>query len=194
MDSITVALPAVPAEPNRNVGMLLGVGIFFLPFVFVWFLLRQGHTTLAKALGFGWFAFCLFATVLNPTPGQSSAMSASASAGATEPARQAEMAMTVTADQLFDAYDANEVAADREYKGKKLQVHGTVHSVSSDFMDRAVVSLKTSNEFSPVRATGDKAFTRTAASLAKGSSVVLRCTGDGEIIGSPTLDDCTIGR
>lgn len=51
--------PAV-APPQRKVGILLFIGILFLPIIFVWFLLRKGHTTLARVLGFGWLLVFFF--------------------------------------------------------------------------------------------------------------------------------------
>jgi len=44
----------VNASPTRKVGVGLGVGILLLPYIFSWFTLRQGHTTLAKTLSFIW--------------------------------------------------------------------------------------------------------------------------------------------
>ena len=47
---------------KRKVGIMLGIGIFFLPIVFAWFLLRKGHSTLSRVLGFGWLGLvCLVA-------------------------------------------------------------------------------------------------------------------------------------
>ena len=48
-------------EAQRPVSPLLGFGIFILPIVFVWFLLREGHTLRSRVLGFGWFALLLSA-------------------------------------------------------------------------------------------------------------------------------------
>ncbi len=39
---------------SREVSTLLGLGIFFLPYIFSWFTLRQGHTTLSRVISFGW--------------------------------------------------------------------------------------------------------------------------------------------
>lgn len=44
-----------PAE-KRPVGILLGIGIFFIPLFFSWFTLRKGHTTIAKIISFAWLA------------------------------------------------------------------------------------------------------------------------------------------
>jgi len=35
-------------------------GIFIFPYVFVWFLLRKGHSNTARAIGFSWLAFLIF--------------------------------------------------------------------------------------------------------------------------------------
>lgn len=103
-----------------------------------------------------------------------------------------ETALPVTAQQLFDAYDSNEVAADKQYKGKLLQIDGKVASIDSGLTDSAQVQLATSNDFMSVTATGDEAFDEAAAGLSKNQSVSLLCRGEGEIIGSPMVGDCVI--
>lgn len=103
-----------------------------------------------------------------------------------------ETAIPVTAQQLFDAYDSNEVAADKQYKGQLLQISGTVASIDSGLTDNAQVQLATSNDFMNVSATGDENFDNAAASLNKGQSVTLLCRGEGEVIGSPMVGDCVI--
>jgi len=57
---------AVQPAPVRKVGFLLGVGIVFLPIVFAWFLLRKGHSTLARVLGFGWLGLLVIAALNTP--------------------------------------------------------------------------------------------------------------------------------
>ncbi|API59463.1 hypothetical protein BSL82_09195 [Tardibacter chloracetimidivorans] len=61
------------AGAKRTVGLPLTAGIALLPVVFAWFLLRQGHSTTARLIGFGWaFVWGLaYASSLNntPTPG-----------------------------------------------------------------------------------------------------------------------------
>ena len=62
--------------PTRSVGFLLGAGIFLLPMFFVWFLLRKGHSVLARVLGFGWFGLCMliaFSPHPAPTPSDKAA-------------------------------------------------------------------------------------------------------------------------
>ena len=50
-------------EPERRVSWLLAAGIFIAPYVFVWWLLRKGHTQFARIIGFSWIV--LFLIVAN---------------------------------------------------------------------------------------------------------------------------------
>jgi hypothetical protein len=100
----------------------------------------------------------------------------------------------VDAVKLWKDYDANEVAADGIYKGKILQVTGTVASIDKDFLDDIVLHLKSPNQFENTMATLKKSETSKAAALSKGSKVTLLCKGKGRILGSPTLDDCTFNE
>ncbi|MFT4179272.1 MAG: hypothetical protein QM612_07390 [Thermomonas sp.] len=60
-------MSAALEQPTRKVGILLFIGILFLPYIFVWFLLRKGHSTLARTLGFGWLLL-LFWLVSGKSP------------------------------------------------------------------------------------------------------------------------------
>ena len=46
---------------DRKVGLLLGLGIFIMPYIFAWFTLRKGHSKLSQAISFGWLAFMILA-------------------------------------------------------------------------------------------------------------------------------------
>lgn len=101
-----------------------------------------------------------------------------------------ETAIPVTATELYSAYDSNEVGADKQYKGKLLQISGTIESIDSGFSDQAVLQLGTGEMFMNVSAEGDDNFTNTASTLSKGQQVNLLCHGAGEVIGMPMVDDC----
>ena len=107
------------------------------------------------------------------------------------PAPAAPVAVTVTAGTLYDAYDSNEVAADQKYKGQLLAVSGTVQSIDKDVFNNIIVSLKTKNEFMAVRAYLNKEHEPLAASLGKGQKISWTCTGDGKMVGSPVIRDCS---
>lgn len=118
--------------------------------------------------------------------------SVKAAPAAPKPRKAAPAPVEVTALKLWNAYDANEVAADNAYKGQSLLVTGSVASIDKDMFDNVVLHLKSPNEFMNTQATLEDSEKSIAASLAKGSKVALLCTGGGRIIGTPMLSDCTI--
>lgn len=48
---------------ERKISILLALGIFFMPQIFCWFLLRHGHSNLSRILGFSWMVIFTFATL-----------------------------------------------------------------------------------------------------------------------------------
>jgi hypothetical protein len=52
--------------PRRKFNVFLAIGIFFLPIVFVWFLLRRGHSTTARIIGFVWTALFVVVALTSP--------------------------------------------------------------------------------------------------------------------------------
>lgn len=98
------------------------------------------------------------------------------------------------ASTMLNTYEQNEVRADAIYKGKVLKVTGIVHSISSDLNDDAVVHLAPKGDeyaFTSVHAHGDRNFHNQVINLTKGTMITIICIGDGEIIGSPQLKDCS---
>lgn len=49
---------------TKKVSIGLGIGIFFIPYIFSWFTLRQGYTKKARILSLGWFGFCFIVFAL----------------------------------------------------------------------------------------------------------------------------------
>ncbi|KGT46069.1 hypothetical protein GW12_28600 [Acinetobacter sp. HR7] len=50
----TLPLQSFSSQPERKVTLLLGLGIFFMPYIFAWFTLREGYSTFARVI-----CFCL---------------------------------------------------------------------------------------------------------------------------------------
>jgi len=191
------------ATQNRKVSILLGVGIFILPFIFAWFTLRKGYSPLARGISFAWMI--VFFLIPGTTQDNNSTTSTNSVASTSEvqqtakpeeqePAPVQIQYMQVSASEIFQAYDANEMAADQRYKGQPLEVTGTIESISSDFSDDAVVNLETGQMFMSVMATGNKDFNSQAVALSKGQRVTLLCEGGGEIAGSPVLRKCEVAQ
>lgn len=99
--------------------------------------------------------------------------------------------VSVSSAELFNAYQANEVAADNRFKGQKLLVTGTVASIDKDFLGGLVLRLSIPNEFMSTMCSMHKSDASSLAQLSKGESVRVLCTGGGMTIGSPSLRDCT---
>ena len=97
----------------------------------------------------------------------------------------------VTAFELYDTYENNEVAANMRFKGKRLKVSGVISNIAAVIMDEPVLSFHAGKDvFNPPQATG---FSREqVAALSKGQYVTVECTGDGEILGAPMLNNCVV--
>ncbi|MBN3725969.1 hypothetical protein [Burkholderia sp. Ac-20379] len=78
---------------DRKIGVPLGLGILFLPFIFVWFLLRKGYGKQARIICFGWMFVCVFLASTNDKPNDASSKQAATHAAAqAEPASAAPVA------------------------------------------------------------------------------------------------------
>lgn len=116
--------------------------------------------------------------------------SAVSSAAAAEDA-----AVDVKASQLAAAYERNGVSADGQFKGRSLRVTGSVTAVGTDVFNHAVVTLEGNvNPFLQPSAVLVESERSRAGSLNVGQTVILVCTGAGDVIKAPMLKDCTFSR
>jgi hypothetical protein len=200
-DSISVQ----PAAHTRPVGVLLLLGIAVAPIFFAWFLLREGHSTLARVFGFAWLGIVLLAwlgdqdtTHSRPegaakAPATQSTQSERVQRNAT-PARDAQV-IEVSAAQLASAYDRNKVAADQSYKGKSIKVTGIVDSITTDrFGSPYIVMRGGVNQFMEPMFKLREQYINYAASLTAGMRITLICTGRGFSISRPMSDNCEPAR
>jgi hypothetical protein len=100
----------------------------------------------------------------------------------------ASMPIKITAVDLQNAYEDNEVQADMRYKGRILRVTGNVESVSKDVLDKPFVALGTKNMFTSVVAYGMPESQ--VANLHKGDRITLTCKGSGMTMRSAVLREC----
>ena len=108
--------------------------------------------------------------------------------------KQMEPELNISATELINAYNENEVKADKMYKGKIVEVNGIVDGIDSDIDDKAVVRLSDGDEFSiyTVSCYIDDENQDKACELKKGENVTIIGKADGEIIGEPVIKDCKI--
>ncbi|MFP7836555.1 OB-fold protein [Pseudomonas aeruginosa] len=187
----------VQAQPRvqviRSVGFRLGVGILLFPIVFVWFLLRQGHSTTSRVIGFAWPALVLVGMATSErSPGRSVSGNQSQPAKVMAPA---EPLREISAQQLAQAYDRNTVAADQQYKGKRFKVTGVVGSISTDIFGNPYVTLRGGvNQFMEPQFELDEAHANYAAGLQAGMRISLICIGRGDVAKTPMSKDCVPDR
>jgi hypothetical protein len=63
LDADTYQLGAQqPESAQRKVGLLLGLGIMLFPYIFSWFLLRDGHSNVSRTISFLWMALVIYTT------------------------------------------------------------------------------------------------------------------------------------
>jgi hypothetical protein len=98
--------------------------------------------------------------------------------------------LKTTAEQYDADYDANEVAADQKYEGKKILLTGVIESINKDFKGDAYLVLKTNNPFTGVHAELNERGKARASALAKGITIYLVCDSGTRIVSSAVARSC----
>jgi hypothetical protein len=111
-----------------------------------------------------------------------------------EPTVGADGVTSVGSIRLFQDYEANEVAADNQYKDRPLRVTGRVIAVEKNLAGAAVLGLVSGNAIFRTMATLTPEATPRAATLAKGDTILVQCTGGGSMMRMPLLDNCALLR
>ena len=100
------------------------------------------------------------------------------------------IALAVEASRLAADYEANEVAADAEYKGRRILVSGTVDGISKDFADTPYVSLAGDQFLNDVQARFADQDLGTLAKLSKGQKVYFVCEVRERVLTQVMLGHC----
>lgn len=143
-------------------------------------------------VGFG--VIMVLSVLTNKDKGSASASDTSStpSASRTAPPPPPRIEATVTAKELFEAYEKNEIAADNRYKGKLLEVSGKVDNVGKDLLDTPYLTLEVGKfQIMGVQAFFDDDSLPKLANLSKGQGVTLQCRCDGKF-GNVMLKDCAL--
>jgi hypothetical protein len=100
----------------------------------------------------------------------------------------------MTAHELYAAYEANEVAADRQFKGKRIRVSGRIDRIAKDIMDTPFVTLESDGSIFSVQAMFKRNRDENAiAALATREQIAMSCEVSGKL-GNVILRDCRIIR
>ena len=87
---------------------------------------------------------------------------------------------TLSADQLYAEYNANEVAADDKYKGKKVTVSGTVQQIANDIFGHPYVSI--GSDLVGVQCSFPDSRKSSVMRLTKGQQVTIKGTVEGKMM------------
>ena len=95
-----------------------------------------------------------------------------------------EQAIKVSATQLASDYEANEVSADNKYKGKLVEVSGSVKNIGKDITDQPYVSLNGNSPsyITDVQCMFDKENQDQLVSLKKDMKITLKGNVSGKMM------------
>jgi hypothetical protein len=97
----------------------------------------------------------------------------------------------LTSEELYIAYQQNEVAADEKYKGKKLAISGEIENIGKDIMDNPYVSFKV-DVLENVTCYFSKDNTNALSNLKKGQVVTLTGECRGITLQNVVIKECQI--
>ena len=92
----------------------------------------------------------------------------------TEDVQSKTPSFTLSANDLYGAYDKNEVAADSKYKGKVVVITGTIQDIGKDIMDQAYIVVGGEGFLDGVQCTFSEGEQGTVAGLSKGQRVTVK--------------------
>lgn len=129
----------------------------------------------------------------NVTP---SSTVSSESSEANEPAATEQTPLAVSAQDLLDAYENNEVSADAQYKDKLLSVTGVISDIGV-VLDQTYVCINGGGDFDFLSVQcyvpDETEISEKVAALSKGETVTITGTCSGQSL-NVELKDCTISQ
>ena len=98
----------------------------------------------------------------------------------------------ISAIDLWNAYDENEISADQQYEDQDLIVTGVINDIGKDIFDTAFVQLDTGNMFQYVKCMFDSSNEDALATLSQGQSIRIKGTCNGMQITDVQMIYCEI--
>ena len=105
-----------------------------------------------------------------------------------------EPAFVVTAFEMAAEYKENEVAADAKYKGKLVEISGTVDTIGKDIADTPYIAFATENQYeiiNRIQCMFGRNDTEALSGVSKGQKITLRGEVSGAL-GNIIVRDCQI--
>lgn len=97
----------------------------------------------------------------------------------------------ITAPELYRAYEANEVSADEQYKGKKMAITGVVGNIGKDILDNPYLSLKV-DYFQSVNCYFSDKNNKIISRISKGQKVTIVGECAGLTLTDVVVQDCEL--
>jgi len=141
--------PPLNQSKQRKVGILLGLGIFFLPYIFSWFTIRKGHSTLSRVLSFVWLGLLLLPYIGGSGSRKHSPNSTQTSQRVARTQPVSRPISDVEWSEINKIYNLNSNYTDfqkdeiwKKYKGKKVKWRGQVSDVSKGLFGGLTLQVK----------------------------------------------------
>lgn len=138
-----------------------------------------------------WLLAIIVVLVIASSGGDGSSSSSNSSGSKQAKTAPAEQAIAVMATKLYADYRANEISADNTYKGKLVEVSGTVDNIGKDILDKPYISLKSDDIIGSVQCMLDDSAVAEAGTLAEGTKVTMRGRVSG-LLGNVLVKNCTL--
>lgn len=189
-------------DEERQVSPLLFVGIIVLPIIFIWVLFKKGYSVKSRIWGVGyvvlsfWFGGVHLLNLPKLVPPQPDTQQTVQSTDSTQKEDSTIPDINsmdqFTADEIVDAYKANTLAADKQFKGKWVFIAGDVDDINTDIFDDAYITLKSSDSFNEPQLSFKKSEEERLSKLISGQKVRALCIGNGDIVKTPQLKNCIL--
>lgn len=98
---------------------------------------------------------------------------------------------SISAKNLYDVYEANEVAADEKYKGKRFVVYGKIKGIEKNIADQPYISLD-AGMLSFINCRFPKDQINQLVLLQKGKMIAIEGTCSGKTVTAINLHDCEL--
>lgn len=100
---------------------------------------------------------------------------------------------SVTAYELVAAYENNPIAADKQFKGEKYKISGTIDGIDTNVIGTPLIHLKANMlGTDSIVCFFDRSDKNSLINLNNGQKITVLCTVNGKVMGSPQSDSCSI--
>lgn len=138
------------------------------------------------------FIIGLIGSSLDKTPDTKTVATDTNSVQQTETKKEPEV-IKVASTAMVKEYIANEVSADTKYKGKLVEVSGTIKDIGKDIVDTPYIIIESnpSDYFTQIQCMFSKSDVETVGSLQKNTAVVVQGEVSGKL-GNVLVRECKI--